>query len=254
MNKMIHSDEFRLRILLTNACNKNCNFCLNDFQDKEPEQHANPLDVADCIRAYGQFMKSIKEKSIVTFSGGEPGIYPQLELVLPYAKAYCDEVKVVTNGTALKERYYQFVDKWHVGVTDRDSKVLEIPDDKLVVQIVVTKDTDKDNLKNLVGFYRYYKSSSIKLFADFHEENRDEIYKKIDYVSESYAISTRWTGIQINRGKVCDGCEKDCVTLKALWYFPDGTSSTCPQGEREFYFDNSWDETVEKAYEAHKIK
>jgi len=71
---MIHRDEFRLRILLTNDCNKDCHFCLNDFQPKG-KTYVHAFDVIDCIRAYGQFMKSIKEKSIVTFAGGEPGLH-----------------------------------------------------------------------------------------------------------------------------------------------------------------------------------
>jgi len=65
-------------------------------------------------------------------------------------------------------------------------------------------------------------------------------------------IRTRFTGQQLNRGKACLGCKKECVTLKALWYFPDGSSSTCPQNQRPKFDDDSWDETVEKAYNSHK--
>ncbi|MFW6272886.1 MAG: hypothetical protein ACOC2U_03805 [bacterium] len=34
IDKQIHANEFKLRILVTNDCNKSCKFCLNDFQPK----------------------------------------------------------------------------------------------------------------------------------------------------------------------------------------------------------------------------
>jgi len=249
-NKMIHSNEFRLRVLLTNACNKNCDFCLNDFQKKTPEEYANTFDLIDCIRAYGQFMKSINEKSIITFSGGEPGLHPNLETILPMAKYHCDVVKVVTNGTALRDYYDSFVDMWHVGVTEKLNKVLNFKN--ILVQIVVRKEMNIKELNNLVGFYRNH-DIPVKLFVDFFEKDRENLYEKIEQVKQIYDVETRFTGKQINRGAACQGCEKDCVTLKALWYFPDGTSSTCPQGVKPLYDDDSWDETMEKACAAHRI-
>jgi organic radical activating enzyme len=198
-------------------------------------------------------MKSINEKSIITFSGGEPGLHPNLDIILAHARGYCDVVKVVTNGTAFREKFDPYVDRWHLGVVGKNYDILKIPHEKLVVQLVVTKDIDKKELKEIVGFYRYYGNFCIKLFADFREKDRQDIYNKIEYVKKSYDVETRFTGKQVNRGKACEGCEKDCVTLKALWYFPDGYSSTCPQGVGEIYDDDSWDETVEKAYSAHKI-
>ena len=39
-DKQIHRNEFKLRLLMINACNRNCGFCLNDFQEKP---NGNPL-------------------------------------------------------------------------------------------------------------------------------------------------------------------------------------------------------------------
>lgn len=255
IDKHIHQDEFRLRVLLTNQCNKSCDFCLNDFQDKEPEKMAFAFDLNDCIRAYGQFMKSIKETSIITFSGGEPGIYPFLEMALSYAWKYCDVVKVVTNGTAFKENLLPYVDRWNIHVTRRLplDKYYEYSD-RITIQIVVTDGMHYDRIVELVNHYHQHRFL-VKLFVDFHSRNKDILEERIIRAAAHFGnegICTRFTGVQVNRGKACEGCDKDCVTLKALWYFPDGSSSTCPQGYREKYDHDSWDETMEVAYAAHK--
>ena len=253
-DKNIHKDEFRLRVLLTNQCNKNCSFCLNDFQDKEPAQYAIPFDVVDCIRAYGAFMKYIKETSIVTFSGGEPGIYAFLNFVLRHARHYCDVVKVVTNGEALRADLNDYVDCWHVGVTYKDYHVRDFAQraKNMIVQMVITEEDPKHHQIDIIGFYREA-GIDVKLFTDFNSDKQEHLQDRVLFLIDLFGkgVYTRFTGAQTNRGKACDGCDRKCVTLKALWYFPDGSSSTCPQGVCEKYDDDSWDETVEKAYKAH---
>ena len=256
-DKNIHRDEFRLRILLTNKCNKSCDFCLNDFQPKEPVSYAHPMDVVDCLRAYGTFMKSIKKKSIVTFSGGEPGIHTWLDYILRHAKYYCDVVKIVTNGEALHLDRDPFVDSWHIGVTDKDKHVVDFLEylDNATVQIVVTEEGYYDDFIDLVKYY-HQAGIKVKLFTDFYSSKQEKLSLKVESLVNHFeeGVSTRYTGKQENRGEACVGCEKRCVTLKALWMFPDGSSSTCPQGVCEKFDDDSWDETVEKAYKAHQYK
>lgn len=257
-DKLIHKDEFRLRVLLTNKCDKNCSFCLNDFQPKEPEMTAQPFDLIDCIRAYGQHMRAINKESIVTFSGGEPGTYPFLSMILPNAAYYCHTVKVVTNGLAFKDWLLPYVHKWHIGVDrklnlDRFLKYVN----RITIQIVVTMDQDPEKMIDLVKHY-HDAGFLVKLFTDFRVDDPElEILRgKVTRIAERFEdrICTRFTGVQINRGEACEGCQQKCVTLKALWYFPDGTSSTCPQGMLEKYDDDSWDETIDKAYAAHLYK
>ncbi len=256
IDRRIHQDEFRLRVLLTNQCDKNCHFCLNDFQDKEPKQTAFAFDLFDCIRAYGQFMKSIKETSIITFSGGEPGVYPFLDMVIKHARGRCDVVKVVTNGAAFKEHLIPFVDHWNLHVTERlPLERYQKYIDDITIQIVVTMEHHPDELYKMV---RHYHGAGflVKLFPDFKvsEPESEILYGKILRLSDMFEdrICTRFTGVQVNRGKACEGCQFKCVTLKALWYFPDGSSSTCPQGFKEKYDHDTWDETMDVAYAAHK--
>jgi hypothetical protein len=205
-------------------------------------------------------MKSIKQESIITFSGGEPGLYPTLHLILSSARHHCDIVKVATNGLALDECHIELVDKWHVHPTTKDEQILEFRKltrkltDTVCVQIVVTDAMTVNELFDLVKYYRFA-NIPVKLFADFYSVDRDKVFDKIRAIMVIFPeVSSRFTGRQINRGVACEGCERDCVTLKALWYFPDGTSSTCPQGQRPKFNDNSWDETMEKAYNAHQVK
>ncbi len=253
-DKMIHKDEFRLRILLTNECNKDCSFCLNDFQPKEPVDYISILEVVDCLRAYGSFMSFTKEKSVVTFSGGEPGLHPSLKWILKVAKYYCETVKVVTNGLALRPELVPFVDVWHVGVTNKNPEVVDFLryTENIVVQIVVRDDSTIIPLVDLISFYRK-EGITVKLFIDFTSNFKTRIEEKIKYLMEFFhsGICTRFTGKQINRGVGCRDCEQECVTLKALWVFPNGESSTCPQRAYRFNSD-SWDEIMELAYKAHR--
>ena len=252
-DKFIHKDEFRLRILLTNECDKNCSFCLNDFQPKEPVVYANICDVADCLRAYGSFMKG---EGIVTFSGGEPGLHLGLESILRYARHHCKTVKVVTNGLAFNPDYLPYVDMWHIGVTDKDQSVVDLLQytKNIMVQLVVI---DGMTIVSLIDFVSFYRKAGIlvKLFVDFNSNGNDRTWIEcvIREMQRMFGngVCSRFTGKQINRGVACSGCKKDCVTLKALWVFPDGRSSTCPQGVTEYFDDDSWDETVERAYNAH---
>ena len=252
-DKLIHKNEFRLRILLTNECNKECVFCLNDFQPKEPIAYANTSDIMDCLRAYGSFMK---DKSIVTFSGGEPGIHTDLRYMLKSAKLHCEIVKVVTNGTALRPDLVEFVNEWHIGVThkNREIRCFLQNSKNIMVQIVVTDNMTVASLADLVLFYRK-DEIPIKLFVDFNSINKPQLESKIENVINMFGngVCTRFTGRQTNRGKACSGCKKECVTLKALWVFPDGSATTCPQGVAEYFDRNSgWDEIVKKAYNTHR--
>ena len=252
-NKKIHQKEFRLRILTTDICNKNCSFCLNDFQQKAIGNgtFVNPFEISDLIKIYCKFMKSKKEIPIITFSGGEPGLHPNLRMMVEISKFNGALVKIVTNGLALNHSLKHSVDCWHIGVTEREI-FHDFHDFNIIAQIVVTDGTTDRELLNLVSFYVSQKIP-VKLFVDFYSDNQKIIENKIENIHQKYPklVYSRYTGKQTNRGKACDGCTKKCVTLKALWVFPNNKVSTCPQGERYYLEYNTWYETVEVAYDLH---
>lgn len=237
-DKQIHKDDFRLRLLLTNKCNKKCSHCLNDFQLKGNDFLS--LGTAYIIISdYCSFMKKKGLEPRVEFSGGEPGLHPELHLMLRYAKKHDAFTKVNTNGLALKKEHLPFVDCWHVGVTECDRKLLHdiISIGGQAQYVVMYNDLNK--LHTIVNFY---KSVPLKVFVDFYSnltEKADMNYLIRHIASTHPNIKTRYTGIQENRGSLCKGCKKRCITLKALWVFPNGTMSLCPQHQRKIHIINS---------------
>lgn len=232
-DKQIHKDDFRLRLLVTDSCNKDCYHCLNDFQPK-PTNRPKFLDPTVAKQIIKAYCLSTGSKAQVEISGGEPGIYPYLREILSYAKEFDAFVKMNTNGMAFAWDIEEFVDCWHIGVTKVDpSLIKKIVEVKGQVQFVVTSKT-LNRIRFIVEFYSDYRIP-VKLFADFfaHGEEKKEIENTIAAVIGLYPklnLTTRFTGVQENRGPWCDGCNKKCITLKALWVFPDGKVSPCPQG------------------------
>jgi len=254
-DKKIHQHEFRLRLLLTNSCNKNCSFCLNDFQKKpsksEPVKFLNTFYAFEIIQSYCLFMKKMNLTPIITFSGGEPGFHPHLKLLCTVAKGYDSIVKVVTNGTALDNGCY--VDFWHIGVTEKID-LSGFRDLNIKVQIVVTENITENELLSIVQFY-VSQGIQIKLFRDFFSEDKslDDLIIKM-YEKFPKFISSRFTGLQENRGRVCNGCTKKCITLKAMWVFPDGTAYTCPQGNLPLLNEDTWYDSIKTAYYGHLVE
>lgn len=253
-NKQIHKDDFRLRLLVTDTCNKDCYHCLNDFQPKPGSQvkFLDPTVAKEIVRAY---CLSTGSKAQVDISGGEPGIHPYLKHLVGWAKEYGAFVKMNTNGMALNWDIEEFVDCWHVGVTDFDQRLAE--DIKRVggrAQIVVTEHI-LGRIRHIVGQYGLC-GIPVKLFVDFFAEGKmkRKIEREISTIIENYPgfdITTRYTGIQENRGVLCHGCTRKCITLKALWVFPDGKVSPCPRGEvsRRAFDSNS----VKTARDMHSV-
>lgn len=254
-DKTIHRDEFRLRILMTDGCNKNCSFCLNDFQAK-PEDKPTFVDASiakNAIIAYCELMEEVGMQPVITFSGGEPGIHPNVYEIVEYAKRSGAFVKLVTNGTALYlTPLKDFVDCWHVSVTKKNEGLMEFletnPGYNVQIQHVLVHDSKRRIILRgpyeLVEFYGS-RGLPIKLWVNFFDSEEEKkhsrgIIEGLAGLFPDYEIKSRFTGKQENRGEACKGCKLECVTLKALWVFPDGSASTCPQGVLEKVFVNCW--------------
>ena len=91
---------------LTNKCNKNCRFC---FRDK----NLKPLSLEDNLVVLDNLSKM--DVSKITFSGGEPLLYPNLIDLLKESKNRFIYNKINTNGSLLNENnisdYLENVDK-----------------------------------------------------------------------------------------------------------------------------------------------
>lgn len=255
-DRQIHRDDFRLRLLLTNKCNKECYHCLNDFQTKGNDY----LSLSSAIRItydYCLFMESKDLKPRVELSGGEPGLHPNLEHIISFAKACGAFVKVNTNGLALHsipQEVRDQVDCWHVGVTGCDGDILyDIEEVNGQAQYVAVY----SNLNQLHTIVDFYKNVPLKVFVDFYSnltEKADMNYL-IRYIASKHPnIKSRYTGIQENRGIICSGCKRKCITLKALWVFPNNTMSLCPQHQRKIHaINNDFMPSMEMMYNQHKV-
>ena len=259
LDKDIHRNEFRLRVLTTNTCNQECSYCLNDFQNKIPEYFIDVDFAKRIIEEYCFFMKfNVQSTPLINISGGEPGIHPGIHDIVR-APSSASKVMLNTNGTALKLTDLDpYVDHWRVHVFNTDPTLLNhINRTQAQIVFVVTEDTSMNQLDEIIRFYSYH-NIEIKLFVDF---NCSEYFlhvfpamvqaMKLKYPKA--IIKTRFTGLQKNRGKACKGCNERCITLKALWVFPEGYVSTCPQGKKEKIFpDGNIKEIIQWAYNEHK--
>lgn len=242
----LHGNEFRLRLLSTDQCNRACSFCLNDFQPKPGDAGGKFLDVGVAktyIYAYQQAcgVLGLSHPPLINISGGEPGLHPELHRIVESACKARSVCVLNTNGTAILHPYADIIEsgitclRMHVfpgenypfAVDTEDVDVQAVYDGKAV------GDAEGDEL------IAYYGSRGIpiKFFVDFHGDAQlsrqyESFIHRMRLKYPDYVIKARFTGVQQNRGPGCFGCDRKCITLKALWVYPDGSCSVCPQGLR----------------------
>jgi len=240
IDKQIHANELKLRILMTDGCNQDCLFCLNDFQPKPGKRGAQFLNSSIAkmaIEAYVKFFSG-RYPLQVYFSGGEPTLHPQLMEIMGLAKALDCRVTLNTNGnfaSDLESGLVANADEIHFGTYRKDERHAErIKRMGGVIQCIYPHVDD-----SFVEFYSKY-GIPMKVFRDFYDITngyQDFVGHLVKKFPEA-KLSFRHTGLQENRGPGCVGCAKTCVTLKAAWVFPDGGSSPCPQGYRAGVYFN----------------
>lgn len=93
----IHSRLSSLFISLTRACNLRCPYCYAYGGDPSPEQ-------MDAIRIVS-LMDEARALGVerITFTGGEPLLYPDLFLLAEKGKKQGIEMELITNGTLIQE-------------------------------------------------------------------------------------------------------------------------------------------------------
>jgi len=227
IDKQKHANEFRLRILLTNKCDKKCFTCLNEFQSKGID-FISPIFVKKYVYEYVQLCKSKKVYPIISLSGGEPGLHPEFGLILEEAKNSGAKIQVNTNG--LVDDVICDLDgvdvRYHMGHGLRN----KIIPGQTAIFVLSELYSVIDNINFIKPFYDG--GMKIKVFVEYYstEYFKSNIYPQMMAIlNDFFPVSGRFTGIQENRGKGCWNCKKICITLKALWLFPNNTSSFCPQ-------------------------
>lgn len=232
-DKQVHADELKLRILLTDGCNKNCSFCLNDFQPK-PEHQPHFAGTDFVIGAITSYVDHIRGKYPlqVYFSGGEPTLHVDLPYFIRYATELGCRITLNTNGkfTQPYEENLEHVDCIHYGTYTKSKRHAErVQRTNGSVQCVYSKRNRYVDFDFLEFYLKY--DLPIKIFGDMMEDPAE--YEKFAEAAvkrfPEADLSFRFIGVQENRGIGCKGCTKHCVTLKAGWVLPYNVITPCPQ-------------------------
>jgi len=87
---------------LTTECNLKCGFCYNAYTENQKSKKS--LNV-DKIKELLLKVVNIKDVEWITFSGGEPLIYPELEEIIKFLRKEAENIKIgiASNGTLLNE-------------------------------------------------------------------------------------------------------------------------------------------------------
>jgi MoaA/NifB/PqqE/SkfB family radical SAM enzyme len=173
---------------ITNICNRNCQYCFRELNENAQSLETN-LGILNNLKEIG-----IKK---ITFSGGEPFIYPYIINLMAKAKEYGMTVNVVTNGSLLKEDnveyYLQYVDKVSFSC---DSPRRYIND-----QIGRGEDS-YDHIKEIIPHIRKYYDKD-KLLIDINTVvtyDPDGLYRELDYMID--AIRNELLNNSINKWKI----------------------------------------------------
>lgn len=271
----LHKHELKLRLLLTNVCNLNCEFCLNDFQDKPcTTSDILFLDYDIALNTIAEYTNVCKDKQLpiqIYLSGGEPLLHPRICDILNYVYENIPEAKLVlcTNGLLLPMMITDWLNNIQHGTVQLPHLL-----NKIEFHISVHSNLYIQPIRNvLFALYRYvftnldlnihatisfvFKQNSIDLYGmnmidystmrDVFVELPDRIKLKYKawmnmhlldnetYVSKFEKLKQMYPELVYrkaspleNRGQMCDDCNDHCVTLKALWVFPNGTACPCP--------------------------
>ena len=109
-----HKYTKKIRILLTNRCERNCSFCHNEGMAREQQQY---LDL-DRIRGFFREFKKISNRIVLT--GGEPFLYPHLNKLVQELDENGFDITIDTAISELK-KYYQllfYVNDIHISILD----------------------------------------------------------------------------------------------------------------------------------------
>lgn len=265
-----HENEVRFRLLITDACNLNCSYCLNDFMNKSQQFHFADLEKFNIV-FYSYVRTCLKEniKPILTIAGGEPSLHPKLGKFVDSAyKIYLKlniigEINIVTNGSVFN-LFNVSLDKnkinrinLHLPITKKDKTSLKILTNNFknisCVQTVINENYDSNYLHELVELCDYYKIP-LKFFSDFYDSKSDNVLSQIIEKLKNFNIHTRFTGKQTNRGILCDGCVKKCITLKAVWMDPFNKVYICPQSQNKIDVIDVFDNVMLNFFNLHKKK
>lgn len=96
---------FRCNINVTDLCNQKCSYCINADTHKRHRRVLDPLVLEQFIEDVAE---RVTDKSFFTVAGGEPFLYPHLELLVKKLASTIQgsytQLRFLTNGSLLPEK------------------------------------------------------------------------------------------------------------------------------------------------------
>jgi molybdenum cofactor biosynthesis enzyme MoaA len=159
------ANELYLRFVLLKACNAKCYFCHKEGDDSSPGFILDQQIILKAVRvAQSLGIKTFK------FTGGEPLLYPGLELLIQKIKEICPqaEISLTTNGMLLEKKLNCLL----AAGLDRANVSFQTLDRQKYIEIM---GKDKlDVVKRGIALLSAAKTKS-KICSAFSKRNADEI-------------------------------------------------------------------------------
>jgi len=122
------SDMFNLSVLLTSKCTLKCKLCATYTPQQKLQRH---YSYETLTKSVSRFMDSVDKKiGIITLSGGEPLMHPQLPELVDFFSTYIDRIEmfeIITNGTIVPDKKLleslKFSPKVNIMIDDYGSKL-----------------------------------------------------------------------------------------------------------------------------------
>lgn len=201
MNKIsaITNDAFTINFTISNKCNYNCKYCPASSKDG-----STPFISAD---EYVQFFTNVfldnpqiknYKRKIVTITGGEPSIYPEIEKILKFFKLHDFKIVMISNGSAKADFWIQnsdYIDTLCLSYHPRYAVIEKIDavvrsmveqNKKVVLQILMDANF-WDKAVAASNFFRKYDAITINHKAvqkKFGIASQSEIGQLADYTEE----------------------------------------------------------------------
>lgn len=177
----------KIRLLLTNMCNRKCSFCHNEGMSKE-----NHL-IIDCdkIRNFYPSFKQLTNRIVLT--GGEPLLHPKLDKILFDLNEFGFDVTVDTAVLHLQKFYYllHLVNDIHISFLDYE-KI-------------------SDFIKEIEELHNHVPSLKISINIPLSDENK--LYDKIPYF---FPLCNN-QGVRLQLIKIFDNSQRNIDDWNQRW-------------------------------------
>lgn len=152
---------------LVKPCNMGCKFCYATFQDFKV---STQLSLDECCQIVSKLHQAGVKK--ITFAGGEPMLYKELDLLIIYTKMLGIKTSIITNGSLLTEEWLSNMQPYldWIGISI-DS--LNPETNKLIGRVSRNNVQSYHTLLSLINHYGY--RLKVNTVVNIHNQEEDLI-------------------------------------------------------------------------------